>query len=140
MSQQNYTITYYGIAIPIDDSEQYNYIVEQLISKNKQFYKDLDEDDFNFLQELQFQEEQSLHVSYDAEDIEVITLKGDYKPLYVEDILILVGDHKIPNLYSSPFKSKQDCINHYKKQFGDILPKDFDYESNIGKISYITWG
>ena len=35
MSQQNYTITNYGIVIPIDESEQYNYVVKKLISKKQ---------------------------------------------------------------------------------------------------------
>ena len=48
MSQQNYTITNYGIVIPIDESEQYNYVVKKLISKNKKFYKDLDGDEFDY--------------------------------------------------------------------------------------------
>ena len=140
MSQKNYTITNYGIVIHIDESEQYNYVVKKLISKNKKFYKDLDEDEFDFLNELQYQAEQSLHVSYDAENIEIITLNGDDREIYAIDVLILIGNHDVPTLYSAPFKSKQDCINHYKKQFGDILPKDFDYENNIGRISYVTWG
>ena len=55
-------------------------------------------------------------------------------------IFILFGDHEYPTLYSAPFKSKEDCVNYYKENFGDILPKDFNYENNIGKISYITWG
>lgn len=140
MSQQNYTITNYGIVIPIDESEQYNYVIKKLISKNKQFYKNLDKDEFDFLNELQYQDGQSLHVSYDAENIEIITLNGDDREIYATDVLILIGNHNVPTLYSAPFKSKEDCIKHYKKQFGDILPKDFDYENNIGRISYVTWG
>lgn len=140
MSSQNYTITNYGIVIPIDESEQYDYVVKKLISKNKQFYKNLDKDEFDFLNELQYQDGQSLHVSYDAENIEIITLNGDDREIYAIDVLILIGNHNVPTLYFAPFKSKKDCIKHYKKQFGDILPKDFDYENNIGRISYVTWG
>lgn len=140
MSSQNYTITNYGIVIPIDESEQYDYVVKKLISKNKQFYKNLDKDEFDFLNELQYQDGQSLHVSYDAENIEIITLNGDDREIYAIDVLILIGNHNVPTLYFAPFKSKEDCIKHYKKQFGDILPKDFDYENNIGRISYVTWG
>lgn len=88
---------------------------------------------------VQYKENDSIVLVNDAEDPEIINLKGNYRSL-PEDFLVFIGDHKVPTLYSSPFKSKEDCINHYKKQFGDILPKNFDYESNIGKISYITWG
>jgi hypothetical protein len=135
MSQQNYTITYYGIAIPINEEPLYKHILKQLMSKHHDLYLKCYQDEFDFLNKLPF-----TNISYQAEDIEVITLTGNYKPIYVDDILILVGDHDTPNIYSAPFKSKQACIKHYKKQFGDILPKDFDYENNIGKISYITWG
>lgn len=138
MSSQNYTITHYGIIIPIDDSKLYNHVIKQLISKNKQLYKISDEDELDFLYELQFKEEQSFHISYNAENIEIITLNDDDREIYAIDVLILIGNHDVPTLYSAPFKSKQDCINHYKKQFGDILPKDFDYENNIGRISYVT--
>lgn len=140
MSSQNYTITHYGIIIPIDNSSQYNHVVKQIISKNKQLYEISDEDELDFLYELQFKEKQSFHVSYNAESIKMITLNDDYREIYSTDILILIGNHDIPNLYLAPFKSKEDCIEHYKNQFGDILPKDFDYENNIGKISYVTWG
>ena len=140
MSQQNYTITNYGIVIPIDNSPQYNHVVKQLISKNKQFYEDLNKDETDFLYELPFQTNQSLHVTYDTESINIITLNGDYREIYATDILILIGNHEEPSLYSAPFKSKEECIRYYKNQFDDLLPKDFDYEGNIGKITYVTWG
>ena len=140
MSQQNYTSTYYGIAIPMNEEPLYQHILKQLISKHNDFYLECDQDDIVFISQLQFQEEKSLHYPYDPEDINVITLAGDYKPIYVDDVLILIGNHTFPNLYSAPFTSKEACIKHYKKKFGDILPKDFDYENNIGKISYLTWG
>ena len=135
MSQSNYTITYYGIAIPIDSSELYTHVLKQLASKYPEYYQEVYEDELDFLNIFDF-----TNVSYEAEDIGIITLAGEYKDIYTNNILILIGDHEYPNLYSSPFKSKKDCINHYKKQFGDILPKDFNYENNIGKISYVTWG
>ena len=116
------------------------FFLKKLISKNHDLYLDCDQDDLVFVSQLQFQENESIHYPYEPEDIQVITLAGDYEPIYVDDILILFGNHDVPTLYSSPFKSKEDCINHYKKQFGDILPKDFNYENNIGRISYVTWG
>ena len=137
MSMHNYAITYYGLAIPTDGSEQYNYIIKQLASKYKDLYENNDE--YGFLSDVQYQENDSLVLVTDAEDPEIINLKGNYKSL-PEDFLVLIGDHSVPTLYSSPFKSKEDCVNLYKEQFGDILPKDFDYENNIGRISYITWG
>ena len=137
MSMHNYAITYYGLTVLLDTTEQHNYIIKQLASKYKDLYKNNDE--YDFLDNVQHKENDSIVLVTDAEDPEIINLKGNYRSL-PEDFLVLIGDHKIPNLYLSPFKSKEDCINHYKQQFGDILPKDFDYENNIGKISYITWG
>ena len=137
MSMHNYAITHYGLAIPTDGSEQYNYIIKQLASKYKDLYENNDE--YDFLDHVREQEITSLELVTEAEDSEIINLNGNYKSL-PEDFLILIGDHKVPTLYSSPFKSKEDCIKQYKKEFGDILPEDFDYENNIGRISYITWG
>lgn len=137
MSMHNYAITYYGLAIPTDGSEQYNYIIKQLASKHKDLYENNDE--YGFLSDVQYQENDSLVLVTDAEDPEIINLKGNYRSL-PEDFLVLIGDHSVPTLYSSPFKSKEDCVNHYKQLFGDILPEDFDYKNNIGRISYITWG
>lgn len=133
----SYAITYYGIAIPLDGSEQYDYIIKRLASKYKELYKDNDE--YNFLDSVQYEEYESLVLTTNAEESEIINLNGNYKSL-PEDFLILIGDHSVPNLYSTPFKSKDDCINHYKQKFSDILPDDFDYENNIGKITYIIWG
>lgn len=137
MSMHNYAITYYGLTITLDGTDQHNYIIKQLASKYKDLYKN--DDEYEFLNNIQYQENDSIVLVTDAEDPEIINLKGNYRSL-PEDFLILIGDHDVPTLYSSPFKSKENCINQYKKQFGDILPKDFDYENNIGKISYITWG
>lgn len=134
MSQQNYAITYYGILIPIDGSKLYTHVLKQLASKYLGYYQEAN-DELDFLNELDF-----THTSYEAEDIGINTLAGEYRKIYANDILILIGDHEYPNLYSAPFKSKEDCIEYYKKQFGDILPTDFNYENNIGKISYVTWG
>ena len=132
-------ITYYGILIPIDYSKQWQFILKKLISKNKKLYNKSRRDIFNFLYALQFQENQSIHTVYNVEDIEMMTLNGHDKPIFDEDILILVGDHAVPNLYSAPFKSKNECIQHYKDQFGDILPENFNYEDHIGMISYFIW-
>lgn len=134
MSQSNYTITYYGIAIPIDGSELYTHVLKQLASKYLGYYQEAN-DELDFLDTLDF-----TNVSYEAEDIGIITLAGEYKDIYTNDILILIGEHEYPNLYSAPFKSKEDCITYYKEKFGDILLTDFNYENNIGKISYVTWG
>lgn len=137
MSMHNYAISYYGLTILLDGSPQHDYILKQLASKYKDLYENNDE--YDFLDNVQYQENDSLVLVTDAEDPEIINLKGNYRNL-PEDFLILIGDHSVPTLYSSPFKSKEDCVNHYKQLFGDILPEDFNYENNIGKISYITWG
>lgn len=135
MSQQNYAITYYGIPIPIENSKLYQHVLKKLISKHSQLYQECQKDELTFLTELQF-----TYVPYDAEDIGFISLDNEYEPFYNKKIFILFGDHEYPTLYSAPFKSKEDCVNYYKENFRDILPKDFNYENNIGKISYITWG
>lgn len=137
MSSENYISSHYGIAIPLDGSEQYDYIIKKLASKYKNLYKDgYDEEDF--LYELKRQYNQTFDLAYESEGSQIITLNGNFKHLY-NNSLILAGKHTLPNIYSAPFKSKDEAINHYKQQFGDILPKDFDYENKIGQISYINW-
>ena len=138
MSMHNYAITYYGLTIPLDGSEQHNNIIKNLASKYKDLYNN-DCDEYEFLDTVQYQEYESLALVTEAEDSDITNLNGGCRSL-PEDFLVLIGDHSVPTLYSSPFKSKEDCVNHYKQKFGDILPDDFDYENNIGQITYITWG
>lgn len=138
MTTLNYAIINYGIAIPIDNSELYQYVLERLISKNQDLYETICKKNIDdFLVELSLQPYRDIDVSFDVEGIEFINLDKDYKSIYVDNILILVGDHETPTLYSTPFKSKEDCIEHYKQKFKNILPKNFDYKNNIGEISYV---
>lgn len=137
MPYKNYISSYYGIAIPLDGSEQHEYVLKKLASKYKNLYKNgYDEQDF--LCELKKHYNQAFDLAYESEGLQILTLNGEFKHLH-NDSLILAGKHTLPNIYSAPFKSKNESINHYKKQFDDILPKDFDYENRIGQISYINW-
>ena len=133
----NNAIIHYGIPIPMDNSDLYKYVLKQLISKHEHLYTiDCKEDTGDFLIDLSLQE--NINVSFDVENIEFINLNYDYRPIYVNNILTLSGNHNAPNLYSTPFKSKADCIKYYEQEFGDILPTDFDYENNIGIIYYVS--
>lgn len=73
-------------------------------------------------------------------NIDIYTLKEDLKTYHFEYVIILQGQHRFPTLTQSPFRSKYDCINHYKGICGELLPDDFDYENNIGEISYSLFG
>lgn len=111
----NYAIINYGIAIPMDNSELYQYVLERLISKNQDLYETVCKKNIDdFLVELSLQPHRDIDVSFDVEGVEFTNLDKDYKSIYVDNILILVGDHEAPTLYSTPFKSKEDCIEHYE--------------------------
>ena len=139
MSSQNYAVVTYGIIIPMDNSNLYQHVIEQLISKHQNLYQDCNKEELDFLFELQATDNQYT-IAQDVEDLCFVTLAGCYESIYSDDVLILMGYHDTPTLYSSPFKSKEDCINRYKQQFGDLLPTNFDYENNIGGISYVVYG
>ena len=123
MSHQTHTTNTYGIIIP-SDSKNYTYILDRLIEKHPDYFND-GQDEFEHL--------------YYINDIERINGSFLSKTGSKVNVLILHGNHAKPTLVTSPFKSNEECINHYKNQFTNILPTDFDYESNIGKIYVKAW-
>lgn len=135
----NNPMLYYGIPIPIDNSELYQYVLKQLISKYKKSYTFECQDDIDdFLMDMSLEADESIDISFGIQNIEFTNLNNEFKPINSESILILSGDHKTPNLYSTPFESKKECIEFYKQEFSNILPKNFDYENNIGTILYVS--
>lgn len=133
MSRYKYTVNTYGIAIP-SNYREYDYILDKLKEKHPDYFND-GQDEFEHLYyindiEPNISHEHNVNV-YELESIdglEKITI-SDVKP-----VIILQGDHDKPTLLTSPFKSNKECVNHYKNQFGNILPDVFDYENTIGKI------
>lgn len=138
MSRYKYTVNTYGIAIPSDYREYY-YILDKLKEKHPDYFND-GQDKFEHLYyindiEPNISHEHNVNV-YELESIdglEKITISD------ITGLLVLHGNHEKPTLVTSPFKSNQECINHYKNQFGNILPDDFDYENTIGKIHIEAW-
>ena len=138
MSRYKYTVNTYGIAIP-SNYREYDYILDKLKEKHPDYFND-GQDEFEHLYyindiEPNISHENNVNV-YELESIdglEKITISD------VNGLLVLHGDHEKPTLVESPFKSNQECVNHYKNQFGSILPNDFDYENTIGKIYIEAW-
>ena len=130
---------WYGITIPINESQESQYVPNQIISKYKDIYDDCGQELTEFLNYLKYDNDMLIFFDYHVNDAEIITIDGALNTLYDDKLLIFAGDHDIPNLYTSPFTSKEDCINYYKKEFGDILPKNFKYAENLGKLTYITF-
>lgn len=138
MSRYKYIVNTYGIAIP-SNYREYDYILDKLKEKHPDYFND-GQDKFEHLYYINDIEPNISHTHnvfvYELESmngLEKITI-SDSKP-----ILILHGDHQKPTLLTSPFKSNQEYINHYKNQFGNLLPNDFDYENTIGKIHIEAW-
>ena len=139
MSRCEYTVDTYGIALP-SHSKEYEYVLQKLKTLHPDYFND-GESEFEHLYYIHDIEPNiSHHHNINVYELENI---NNFESITVSDahpILVLHGNHEKPTLISSPFKSKEDCVNHYKQLFGDILPEDFDYKNNIGKITYITWG
>lgn len=129
---------WYGITIPINESQESQYVLNHLISKYKDIYDNCGQELTEFLNYLKYDNDMLIFFDYHVNDAELITIDGALKTLYDDELLILAGDHDIPNLYTTAFASKEDCLNYYKKEFGDILPKNFKYAENLGKLTYIT--
>lgn len=138
MSKSTHTINTYGILIQ-SDSGTYQYILEKLKEKHPDYFND-DQDEFEHLYYIN-DIEPNLNHEHNISQVEIEKINGDiiFKVGTNVSLLILNGDHAKPTLVTSPFKSNDECINHYKNQFNDILPEDFDYEENIGKIYVKAW-
>lgn len=138
MSRYKYTIDTYGIAIP-SHSKEYKYVLEKLKTLHPDYFND-GEDEFEHLYYINDIEENISH-HHNVVIYEIETLK-DNKSITISDLtglLVLHGDHEKPTLVTSPFKSNQECIDHYKNQFENILPDDFNYECTIAKIHIKAW-
>lgn len=138
MSRYKYTINTYGIAIP-SNYREYDYILDKLKEKHPDYFND-GQDEFEHLYYINDIEPNISHEN-NVNVYELESIDGLEKIIIsdVNGLLVLHGDHEKPTLIKSPFKSNQECINHYKNQFGNILPDDFDYENTIGKIYIEAW-
>lgn len=138
MSKSTHTINTYGILIQ-SDSENYTYVLDRLKEKHPDYFND-GQDEFEHLYYIN-DIEPKLNHEHNISQVEIEKINGDilFKVGTNVSLLILNGDHEKPTLVTSPFKSNDECINHYKNQFNDILPEDFDYKENIGKIYVKAW-
>lgn len=138
MSRYKYTVNTYGIAIP-SNYREYDYILDKLKEKHPDYFND-GQDEFEHLYYIHDIEPNiSHHHNIDVYELENF---NNFESITVSDahpIIVLHGDHEKPTLVKSPFKSNQECVNHYKNQFGNILPNDFNYENAIAKIHIEAW-
>lgn len=138
MSTKIHTINTYGIIIP-SDSKMFNHVLEKLKEKHPDYFND-GQDEFEHLYYINDIEPNLTH-EHHVSQFEIEKINGDFvsKVGINANFLVLHGDHKKPTLITSPFKSNEECIEYYKHQFQYILPEDFDYENNIGKIYIKIW-
>lgn len=138
MSTCKYIVNTYGIAIT-SHSKQYESILEKLKEKHPDYFND-GQDEFEHLYYINDIEPNiSHHHNVNIYKIETIDGQKSASISDVNALLVLHGDHDKPTLITSPFKSNQECIDYYKKQFGNILPDDFNYENTIAKIHIEAW-
>ena len=138
MSRCEYTVDTYGIALT-EHSVEYYYVLEKLKNLHPDYFND-GQDEFEHLYYINDIEPNISH----HHNIEVYELENfnNLENITVSDahpILVLHGNHEKPTLISSPFKTTDECVNHYKNQFGNILPDDFNYEKIISKIYIEAW-
>ena len=133
MSRYEYTVDTYGIAIP-SNYREYDYILDKLKEKHPDYFND-GQDEFEHLYYINDIEPNISH-EHNVNVYELESMNGLEKIIVSdpEPILVLSGDHYKPTLVTSPFKTTEECVNHYKNQFGNLLPDNFDYENTIGKI------
>ena len=138
MSKSTHTINTYGILIQ-SDSGTYKYILEKLKEKHPDYFND-GQDEFEHLYYIN-DIEPNLNHEHNVITLEIENIKGFYKSRtgVNTSLLILNGDHEKPTLVTSPFETNEECIQYYKNQFKDILPENFNYEENIGKIHVKAW-
>ena len=138
MSKSTHTINTYGILIQ-SDSGTYEYILEKLKEKHPDYFND-GQNEFEHLYYIN-DIEPNLNHEHNVMTLEIENIKGFYKSRtgVNTSLLILNGDHEKPTLVTSPFKTNEECIQYYKNQFKDILPNNFNYEENIGKIYVKAW-
>ena len=138
MSNQTHITNTYGIIIP-SDSENYTYVLDRLIEKHPDYFND-GQDEFEHLYYINDIEPNITH-EHNVISLDIERINGSFLSRTGSNVnvLILHGKHEKPTLVTSPFKSNDECINHYKNQFDNILPTDFDYERNIGKIYVKAW-
>lgn len=133
MSRYEYTVDTYGIAIP-SNYREYDYILDKLKEKHPDYFND-GQDEFEHLYYINDIEPNISH-EHNVNVYELESMNGLEKIIISDPqpILVLRGDHDKPTLVTSPFKTTEECVNHYKNQFGNLLPDDFDYENTIGKV------
>lgn len=138
MSICEYTVDTYGITLP-SHSKEYEYVLQKLKTLHPDYFND-GESEFEHLYYIHDIEPNiSHHHNIDVYELENF---NNFESITVSDahpIIVLHGDHEKPTLVKSPFKSNQECVNHYKNQFGNILPNDFNYENAIAKIHIEAW-
>ena len=138
MSNQTHITNTYGIIIP-SDSENYTYVLDRLMEKHPDYFND-GQDEFEHLYYINDIEPNITH-EHNVISLDIERINGSFLSRTGSNVnvLILHGKHEKPTLVVSPFKSNDECINHYKNQFDNILPTDFNYERNIGKIYVKAW-
>ena len=138
MSNKTHITNTYGIIIP-SDSENYTYVLNRLMEKHPDYFND-GQDEFEHLYYINDIEPNITH-EHNVISLDIERINGSFLSRTGSNVnvLILHGKHEKPTLVESPFKSNDECINHYKNQFDNILPTDFDYERNIGKINMKAW-
>lgn len=144
MGMRNYGVKEYGILIN-PEGKDFRYLCDKLRKLSPEL-SDIDSD-IEFVYEVKdniINPKMNIDITYIGDpihtDIDMYTLSEKGYTYNYEDIIILKGGHKFPSLIHSPFNSKEDCIEHYKEIYCEILPEDFDYENHIGEITFSLFG
>lgn len=139
MAMRRYGQVEYGILIP-ENTETFKTICKNL----RELHPELQEYEDNLVL-LNIVE--SDYIDYNVEVIytegsetTIYTLSSEYNTYNDNNYVVLKGMHGTPSLTSSPFNSKEECIEHYKEIYNELLQEHFPYEEKIGEITFSLFG
>lgn len=140
MSSQNYPNLTYGMFIPTEH-HVYKHILSKLAEKFPKLNSE-SKNDFDFIYEVAATSSEYSHISllYNIDYMYENVLDRTEVEYSETDGLILSGSHSTPSFTSKPFDTTEEVVEHYKSLYGDLLPENFNYESYIGQLLYVTYG
>lgn len=74
-----------------------------------------------------------------ASSSEMYTIFGNHYKTFNNDF-IAIAALKQPDPFTPAYRCVTDIVDEFKASFKNYLPQNFDYDSNIGSLSYVYEG
>lgn len=128
MSMRDYACYGTGLIIADEDAD---------VFLSKYASKFNEDEDFTFCDLYERSDLKHQIVYVDETDITLHNLNDDEENF---DSAIIIATLKFASLFEAAYSSKEELIEEFKSDLGDLLPEDFDYEKYVGEYSYTEWG